>query len=388
MPGGLTRATTESSSDRLPVPLGGASKDTWVLGSADESASSPSQPPVSIEAYSGRGTLPSRVADNLFWLGRYAERVEANVRLVRALLPALSAEEDFGRAVTLETAVHLLAALRFLPAEDASASIGDQRWRLQRFLTDMVYDPSRTSSLGWNLKEMRRVAWQLKERLSSDTWRVLQQLEAEFSRAMPVEPEHRFIAQIGVLDRAVITLSAFSGLLMENTTRGAGWRFLEIGRRLERAWQMAEFLRAGVAEATTDAEPFLHILLQVADSSITYRTRYLSALRTDLVLQLLLVDESNPRSVAFQLAALIQELDSLGEQDDMEGRRLEGLASKSLGEVCLALIEELAQRDSEGRFGALESLLHQLKANLFDFSEALTTQYMSPAKASRLTSSW
>jgi uncharacterized alpha-E superfamily protein len=151
---------------------------------------------------------------------------------------------------------------------------------------------------------------------------------------------------------------------------------------------MAEFLRAGVAEATTDAEPFLHILLQVADSSITYRTRYLSALRTDLVLQLLLVDESNPRSVAFQLAALIQELDSLGEQDDMEGRRLEGLASKSLGEVCLALIEELAQRDSEGRFGALESLLHQLKANLFDFSEALTTQYMSPAKASRLTSSW
>ena len=388
MPGGLTRVTTETTSHRLPVPLGGASKDTWVVGEADESASGPNLPAISIDAHSGRGTLPSRVADNLFWLGRYTERVEANVRLLRAMLPALSAEEDFGRAVTLETAVYLLVGLHFLPPEDASASLADQRWRVQRFLTDMVYDPSRISSLGWNLKEMRRVAWQLKERLSSDTWHVIQQLEAEFSRPMPVNPEQRFMAHFGVLDRAVMTLSAFSGLLMENTTRGAGWRFLELGRRLERALQMAELLRAGVAEVLPDVEPYLHILLQVADSSITYRTRYLSVLRTDLVLQLLLVDESNPRSVAFQLEALVHQFDSFGEHDDPEHRRLEGLASKALGEVCVALTEELAQRDSEGRYTALESLLHQLKANLYEFSEALTAQYMSPAKASRLTSSW
>jgi len=388
MPGGLTRVTTETTSHRLPVPLGGASKDTWVVGEVDESASGPNLPAISIDAHSGRGTLPSRVADNLFWLGRYTERVEANVRLLRAMLPALSAEEDFGRAVTLETAVYLLAGLHFLPPEDAKGSLAEQRWRVQRFLTDMVYDPSRISSLGWNLKEMRRVAWQLKERLSSDTWHVLQHLEAEFSRAVPVNQEHRFIAHIGVLDRAVMTLSAFSGLLMENTTRGEGWRFLELGRRLERALQMADLLRAGVAEVPPDAQPYLHILLQVADSSITYRTRYLSVLRTDLALQLLLADESNPRSVAFQLDALVHQVGSLGERDGAEHRRLEGLASKALGEICVALTEELAQRDSEGRFAALESLLDQLKVNLFEFSEALTAQYMSPAKASRLTSSW
>ena len=294
MPGGLTRVTNETTSHRLPVPLGGASKDTWVLGGEEESAPTLNLPTVSIEAYSGRGALSSRVADNLFWLGRYTERVEANVRLLRALLPVLSAEADFGRAVTLETAVHMLVGLRFLPPQDATASLAEQRWRVQRFLTDMVYDPSRISSLGWNLKEMRRVAWQLKERLSSDTWRVLQQSEVEFSRAVPVNPEHRFLACIGVLDRAVMTLSVFSRLLMENTTRGAGWHFLEIGRRLERALQMAELLRAGVAEVPPDAQPYLHILLQVADRSITYRTRYLSVLRTDLVLQLLLADESNP----------------------------------------------------------------------------------------------
>jgi uncharacterized circularly permuted ATP-grasp superfamily protein/uncharacterized alpha-E superfamily protein len=388
MPGGLARVTTETSSHRLPVPLGGTSKDIWVLGGAEESVPGPSFTPVSIEVHSGSGALPSRIADNLYWLGRYTERVEANVRLLRAVLPALSAEGDFGRAVTLDAAVYLLVGLRFLRPEDATASLGERRWRVQRLLTDMVYDPSRISSLGWNLKEMRRVAWQLKERLSSDTWHVLQHLEGEFSRAVPVNPEHRFIAHIGVLDHAVMTLSAFSGLLLENTTRGAGWLFLELGRRLERALQMAELLRAGIAEVPPDTAPFLHILLQVADSSITYRTRYLSVLRTDLVLQLLLADESNPRSVAFQLDALVHQVASLGEHDDAEHRRLEGLASKTLGEVCVALTEELAQRDSEGRFTALESLLQQLKANLSDFSEALTAQYMSPAKASRLTSSW
>jgi uncharacterized circularly permuted ATP-grasp superfamily protein/uncharacterized alpha-E superfamily protein len=387
MPGGLTRVTTETSSHRLPVPLGGASKDTWVLGEAEESSPA-SQPAYTISPYSSRGTLPSRVADNLFWLGRYTERVEANVRLLRALLPALSAEEDFGRAVTLEMAVCLLVGLKFLPPEDATASLAEQRWRVQRFLTDMVYDPSRISSLGWNLKEMRRVAWQLKERMSSDTWRVIQHLEGEFSRAVPVNPEHRFIAHIGVLDRAIMTLSAFSGLLMENTTRGEGWRFLELGRRLERALQMADLLRAGVAEVPSDAQPYLHILLQVADSSITYRTRYLSVLRTDLVLQLLLADESNPRSIGFQLAALVYQFESLGELDDPGHDLLEELAGKTLREIHVAPVVELAQRDGEGRFVVLESLLQQLRSNLYEFSEALTAQYMSPAKASRLTSSW
>jgi len=388
MPGGLARVATETSSHRLPLLLGGASKDTWVLGCAEEPSPGPSLPPVSIDTYSSRGTLPSRVADSLFWLGRYSERVEANVRLLRALLPALSAEEDFGRAITLETAVYLLVGLRFLPPEDANASFAEQRWRVQRFLTDMVYDPLRISSLGWNLKKLRRVAWQLKERMSSDTWRALQHLESEFSRGVPVNPEHRFIAQIGVLDNAVITLSAFSGLLMENTTRGEGWRFLELGRRLERTLLMADLLHAGVAEVPPDAQPCLHILLQVADSSITYRTRYLTVLRTDLVLQLLLADESNPRSVGFQLAALVYQFESLGEHYDAEHGRLDELASKTLREIHVAPMAELAQRDGDGRLAALESLLQQLKINLYEFSEALTAQYMSPAKPSRLTSSW
>lgn len=387
MPGGLARITTETSSHRLPLPLGGASKDVWVLG--EETLSQPAPNPVySVSASTARNLLPSRVADNLFWLGRYAERVEANVRLLRALLPALSAEEDFGRSVTLEMAVWLLVGLRYLPHEDAIAPLAEQRWRVQRFLGDMVYDPSRISSLGWNLKEIRRVAWRLKERLSADTWNVLQHLEAEFSRAVPVSPEHRFIAQIGVLDRAIITLSAFSGLVTENTTRNEGWRFLEIGRRLERALQMAELLRAGVADFPPDAQPCLNVLLHVADSSITYRTRYLSVLRTDLVLQLLMADESNPRSVGFQLSGLASQLRFLRELGEGDHSRLEGLLARTLDGTRLAPMQDFAGRDNEGRHSALGSSLQQIRTNLHEFSDLLTEQYLSSAQAARLTASW
>jgi uncharacterized circularly permuted ATP-grasp superfamily protein/uncharacterized alpha-E superfamily protein len=387
MPGGLTRVTSESSSQRLPPRLGGVSKDTWVLGDPGETPPGASLPPLPFDPSGPRGALPSRVADNLFWLGRYTERVEANVRLFRALLPALSAEEDFGRAVTLDTALALLVGLRFLPPEDATTSLAEQRWRVQRFLTEIVYDPSRISSLGWNLKQMHRVARQLKERLSGDTWYALRRLDAEFSGAVPVNPEHRYVAQFGVLDRAVMTLSALSGLLMENTTRGEGWRFVQLGRRLERAWQLAELLRVAVLEAPPGSQPYLHVLLQVADSSITYRTRYDSILRTDLVLQLLFVDELNPRSIGFQLAALVNQFHSSGQGDDPEHRRLEELALGTLSDIRAASPSTLAERDSEGMFPALESILRRLKENLYEFSEAVTAQYLSPAKASRLTAS-
>ncbi|MGD0127013.1 MAG: circularly permuted type 2 ATP-grasp protein [Terriglobia bacterium] len=388
MPGGLARVTTESSSRRLPLRLAGVCKDTWVLGNKEESLPEPALPAVLIGDYAGRGALSSRVADNLFWLGRYTERVEANVRFFRALLPALSAEEDLGRAVTLDSAVALLVGLGFLPPEDAASSLAERRWRVQRFLTEIVYDPSRISSLGWNLKQMRRVARQLKERLSSDTWYALRRLDAEFSSAVPVNPEHRYIAQFDVLDRAVMTLSALSGLLMENTTRGEGWCFVDLGRRLERALQLAELLRVAVVEVPPGTQPYLQILLQVADSSITYRTRYLSLLRIDLVLQLLLVDELNPRSVGFQLAALLDQFDSPGDRDDPERRRLEEMAARTLSDIRAVSTSRIAQRDSEGRFAALEVILRQIKANLYEFSEALTGLYLSPAKASRLTASW
>ena len=388
MPGGLTRVSSQESSRAVAMQLGGGSKDTWVLDGVDE-APPPRRPlPLPKGAYGAARELPSRVADNLFWLGRYTERVEGRVRFARALLPTLSGEEDFGRVASLETATRLLSGLGDLPPESVAASIGEQRWQVQRALTEMIYDPSQMSSLRWNLKEMRRTAWHLKERLSMDTWRVLQQLDQQFSRVPPASIDHRYLAGMDLLDGVIVTLSAFSGLLTENTTRGFGWRFLEIGRRMERALQMSELLSSGLATAPADCEPHLQVLLQIADSSITYRNRYPTVVQADFVLEVLLSDESNPRAVAFQLASLVRQSDRLQEIADGGQGKERALAVKALEAVRGASVVDLAKRNGEGGFAALEELIVELRWMLYEISDVLTTSYLSHQTASRLTASW
>jgi len=389
MPGGLTRVSTADSSLVVSMQLGGESKDTWVLGSTEEPTFLKRQLTLPIGVEASKRDLPSRVAENLLWLGRYAERVEGNARFVRALLPSLSGEEDFGRAVSLETATSLLTGLGYLPPETAEASLGEQFWQVQRWLIDMVFDSSQTSILRWNLKEMRRTAWHLKERLSLDTWRVLQQLEAQFTAFVPASADHRYLAGMDLLDGVIVTLSAFSGLLMESTTRGFGWRFLEIGRRLERALQSAELLSSGLSAAPAEMEPHIQILLQIADSSITYRSRYPTTLQADLLLEVLLTDESNPRSVAFQLATLEQQVIGLQELQDEGHEGLERyLASGALAAVRKVSLADISRRDAAGRFAALDELIAQLRVTLYEVSDALTSTYLSHLNASRMTTSW
>jgi uncharacterized alpha-E superfamily protein len=327
----------------------------------------------------------------LFWLGRYTERVEDNVRLVRTLLPGLSGEADFGRSAALETVARLLSNLGYMAEEFPSASIAQQRWQLRQLLTGMVYNPSRSAGIGWNLKQIRRVAWPLKERLSQDTWRVLQELDREFAglSAPGLGTDQAFVAEINLLDRAIVTLSAFAGLLMENTTRGHGWRFLEIGRRLERALQTANLLDAALARSAVkdeeDVEACLEVLLQIADSSITYRMRYFTEVRADLALNLLLTDESNPRSAAFQLVRLLEQIQHLPARGtDESGSPEYSLVSQALESVRRAPTADLAKRDADGRMRGLGELALQLRACLSGFSDALTARYLSHLAQSRL----
>jgi uncharacterized alpha-E superfamily protein len=376
---------------------GAGSKDTWALGAERPREEYDVQRSASVIAgesavlSGGAGDLPSRAADNLFWLGRYTERVEDNIRLVRTLLPGLSGEADFGSSVELETVARLLSNLGYLPQEFPSASIAQQRWQLRRLLAGMVYNPSRSAGIGWNLKQIRRVAWPLKERLSQDTWRVLQELDREFagSSAPAQNSDQTFVTEINLLDRAIVTLSAFAGLLMENTTRGYGWRFLEIGRRLERALQTANLLDAALARTAAKDEDevvaCLQVLLQIADSSITYRMRYLTEVRTEFVLNLLLADETNPRSVAFQLVRLLDQIQHLpGRETDDSDSPERRLVSKALSLVRETGISEVAKRDGGGRLSGLGELALQLRGNLYDFSDALTGRYLSHLSQLRL----
>jgi uncharacterized alpha-E superfamily protein len=186
------------------------------------------------------------------------------------------------------------------------------------------------------------------------------------------------------LNHVIITLSAFAGLVMEGMTRGDGWRFLDIGRRVERALQMAELLRMSLARDATPEVGVLEAVLDIADSSITYRSRYLTSLQTDLVLDLLLSDEANPRSIAFQLAQLQEDIDQLPASHTAIRRPAEArLALSLLTGVQLADVRELVRACAAGPSPALESLFVRLITDLNRLSETLTRAYFSHSPQSR-----
>jgi uncharacterized alpha-E superfamily protein len=169
-------------------------------------------------------------------------------------------------------------------------------------------------------------------------------------------------------------------MVMEGMTRGDGWRFLDIGRRIERAVQMTELLRNGLAADAPSDAGVLEAILEIADSSITYRSRYLTSLQTDLVLDLLLVDEANPRSIAFQLARLREHLELLPGSQNSTRRPLEArLALSLLTAVQLADVRELARPDGKAR----AALLNRLVADLTLLSQTITRAYFSHAAQSR-----
>jgi uncharacterized circularly permuted ATP-grasp superfamily protein len=124
LPGGLTRVATGDRSLVVSMQLGGGSKDTWVLGKRETEPSDSQPAAIQLEGRRSSGELPSRAADNLFWLGRYAERLEHGARLVRALLPGLSGESDLGNAVSLDTVIHLLSGLGYLSAPPSRNNAG------------------------------------------------------------------------------------------------------------------------------------------------------------------------------------------------------------------------------------------------------------------------
>ena len=182
------------------------------------------------------------------------------------------------------------------------------------------------------------------------------------------------------MDHTVGGVAAFGGMASENMTRGGGWRFLDLGRRLERALYIVAVTRSLFGGASAGGEAPLRLALELCDSTITYRARYLAALQPGPVLDLVLVDESNPRALAFQLASIAEHLDRLPEH---LGRPF-SLPEQKLAHAALSAVR-LADVDveQEGGLGSLRALLEDTNARLLGLSDAITRTYFSHIKAAR-----
>lgn len=269
----------------------------------------------------------------------------------------------------------LVERLGRLPRRKGAAGPGleDRMWA-------GLFDRDFPDSIGASVGAVHRLAWLLRDRISPDAWRVLSRLDQEFAPPS-VHPALRASAVLELLDRTLLRIAAFTGLVVESMTRGLGWQFLEVGRRLERGIQLVELLQQSLVEELPEGSRRLETVLSAADSSMTYRSRYRTSLQLRRVLDLLLLDEGNPRSLAFQLLGLEERFRTLHRAPHEELRPL----LSQLRETPLGDLARLhPSQEGPARRLELERVLAELADGLPALADALNHAYLSHARQRRM----
>jgi uncharacterized circularly permuted ATP-grasp superfamily protein/uncharacterized alpha-E superfamily protein len=289
LPAGFVRIADDIDARAVSLQRGAATADAWVLahGPVAETTLLPTAERMPVQRASG--LLPSRAADNLFWVGRYVERAEATLRIVRAIINRV-AEADDAAAPVIATMAAMLAAWDAIPPGGGPAAA---TFIARAALTRGDLDGALPRLVG----AARFGASAIRDRFSPDAWRAINDLAKLIAAPLTAVPPESAIAER--VEAALRIIAALSGLAQENMTQLAGWRFLELGRRIERALLTCRLTRALAQPGAVDGE--LDVLLELADSQITYRQRYVMIAAPAPVIDLVMLDPNNPRSVLFQL---------------------------------------------------------------------------------------
>ncbi len=384
MPGGLARIRPKGPVSLPTSHESDISKDVWVLSDRPVETMSllPSARQVVALRRSGR-ELPSRTADNLYWFGRYLERLEGAVRLLRSFVLRIAGAQRAGSdLITPGRVMDLLEALQHVSPGSAARFHREGAPAFHADPARFFADPDCADDLVSLLLALRRISTALRERFSRDTWDNLQQL-LDSPLAQVKLPGYGQAWVQRLLEQLVDSLSALNGMMMENMTRDFGWHFLDIGRRLERGWQTTRALRAVVCQGEAERDGGLELLLELADSLMTYSWRYKSEPQLAPLLDLVLVEESNPRSVLFQVQRVAEHLASLPKAARATERLSVG-ERQSIGlnaSLRLADVYRLADSPTEG----LDALLDDVEADLEAISDAVTEHFFSHALETRVS---
>ncbi len=386
LPGGLVRISPHA--DRLEqwATSGQLGQDCWVIDDqpVDQQVSLLQPPGTKIQLTRSGAELPSRVAENLFWLGRNIERAESTARLLRTTMGRLAGENQVPELPRLAAA---LAAVGQIEPDYAIDGLMGSLPALDRVLPESLFDRHPPRGLRMSVLNAADKASAVRDRISLDAHRIVMQIKDELVR--PRATVLDLAGTIETLDYLIRDLLAFSGLVSESITRTHGWRFLQLGRRIERAYQTAELLAATLVHPIADERSIFEAVLEATDSLMTYRTRYLLLLQPAPVLDLLITDETNPRSIAFQTQS-IEEL--VGQMGIIAADVTLGVDQK----VALSLRHAVRQSDpyvlaSSGPSSTspreeLESLLRELIEDLPSLSDAVSARYLiHTGQAQKLT---
>jgi uncharacterized alpha-E superfamily protein len=338
MPGGLARIAPDNAADVVSAQRGGGAKDVWVLtgGAAEDSATTADGPWTSVER---RNDIPARLVENLYWLGRYSERCENKVRLIRG---AMSARTDSGlRAVAegLCVALHAVSGTPSLP------------WAL--------HDPSDPVGPAADVKRLAFSASQVRNRLSTRYWRGIVGLQRQLQEAAPSRG-----STLELCERLLQSLAALGGFSEVDMMRDEGWQAMQLGRSIERAQFIAAILQQQLRGDGPVRPDELEWMLEVCQSLQEYRSRYPGPAHLRAALALLLADARHPMSLAFQSLTIDRLLKSLSRTTTI--REEWGLGAVPLPDGDVA---------HDGVRRAIEAQLATLVKSALELSDRFTARF-------------
>jgi len=382
MPGGLTRVSPDGGGRFISMQLGGSSKDTWIASTTPvEEDTLLHAPGKNIELRRTGNNLPSRLADNFFWLGRYSERADATARLLRTSLQRFNPERASGAMPLIVPLLQTLQTQGQLPGILDKPELRQSAEAFEAELLAAIFDPDRPGSLRLIADKLHQLAMLVRDRTSNDMWRVISQLNERLST-----PTASLVMlagdAVGVLSQSLLSLAAFQGLARENMTRAQAWRFLDMGLRLERAVYLCTLLDATLRLPQSENPSVLEAILEVVDNSITFRSRYNLLPHAPAVFDLVLLDDKNPRSVLFQINQLAKHFRHLPQE--REGAD----SGKTILQECAARLNrtdarELATKPENWPHSEVSRVICETLRDLPRLSNAIAAGYFAHSAISR-----
>ncbi len=378
LPGGFVRISPNAGSLDHSITSGQLGQDCWVIDDkpVDQDTTLLPPPGTLIRLTRSGAELPSRVAENLFWLGRNVERAESTARLLRSTLVRLAGETNLSDLKELPRLTAALAAVGQIEPDYAIEGLVGSLPPLDRVLPSSLFDRNPPRGLQMSVLNAAEKASAVRDRISLDAYQIVMRIKTELTRPLPAHSMD-IGSIIETLNQLIRDLLAFAGLASESITRTHGWRFLQLGRRIERAYQTTELLAATLVHSVSDERSLFESVLEATDSLMTYRTRYLLLLQPAPVLDLLITDQTNPRSIAFQVQAIVE----LVAQMPVDAADVTLGADQKAAEHLSYVVRkcdayELAQADANGLRRSLGELLQELIECLPALSDAISARYL------------
>jgi uncharacterized circularly permuted ATP-grasp superfamily protein/uncharacterized alpha-E superfamily protein len=375
LPGGMTRVARQDETS-VSMQRGGSSLDTWVLtdGPVDSFSMLPRRLSVD-DIAARRPPVSSRTAENLFWFGRYTERTEQMVRLARAVLMSIDTDNDAPE--DLREALSELALNSGL-APWGAPTLNQAPHLFERALLAALADPA-AGSIAFNLGALERAAMALRERLSTEQWGVVRTMGENFHALRAEGPQSlpALAVVLPALDRLAVQLAAVTGAQSDRMTRDHGWRFMTVGRLLERLIGMSAQLAAFADSQALCHAGGMELMLELFDSAITFRARYQRHEDLLALTDLLVLDSANPRALAGVLRRLRTELRKLPGGDELVDTLLARLPAEGAG----LHLDELRGADEKQVLRVLAALCARLRASGLALADELGHHFFAHAPA-------